>query len=73
MNRFFRWGILIALLVLVGSGFMAVRIIFSENKSVTMPSLVGIPVEEAGGKLEALGLSARIDWIESKQPSGIVV
>lgn len=73
MNRFFRWGILIALLVLVGSGFMAVRIIFSENKSVTMPSLVGIPVEEVGGKLEALGLSARIDWIESEQPSGIVV
>lgn len=40
MNRLFRWGILIALLVLLGSGVMALRIVFVADKDITVPSLV---------------------------------
>lgn len=73
MNRLFRWGILIALLVLLGSGVMALRIVFVADKDITVPSLVGLTAEEASSRLESLGLPARIDLVDSEQPDGTVI
>ena len=73
MNRLFRWGILIALLVLLGSGVMALRIVFVADKDITVPSLVGLTAEEASSRLQSLGLTARIDQVDSEQPSGTVI
>ncbi|MDR3254908.1 MAG: PASTA domain-containing protein [Synergistaceae bacterium] len=73
MNRLFRWGILIALVVLVGSGLVAIKLIFVEDKDVTVPPLVGLQFIEAADKLQSLGLSARLDQVNSEQPQGTVV
>ncbi|MDR1944210.1 MAG: PASTA domain-containing protein, partial [Synergistaceae bacterium] len=73
MNRLFRWGILIALAVLIGSGLVAVKLIFVEDKDAEVPSLVGLSVVEATNRLQGAGLLARIDQIDSDQPEGIVV
>jgi serine/threonine-protein kinase len=73
VNRLFRWGILIALVVLIGSGMMAIRLIFVEDKDVAVPSLVGLSYVEASNMLQGVGLQARIDQIDSDQPQGIVI
>lgn len=73
MNRFFRWGILIALMVMIICGVVAMRIIFMPNEDEIVPSLVGLSAIEAVGRLEALGLTAQIDQVESDQPDGTVI
>jgi serine/threonine-protein kinase len=73
VNRLFRWGIVIALLVLIGSGLMAIRLIFVEDKDVEVPSLVGLSLVEATGKLRVEGLVARPDQVDSDQPRDLVV
>ena len=73
MNRFIRWGILIALLVMVVCGVMAMRIIFVPNEDAAVPSLVGLSAVEAVGRLESVGLTAQIDQVESDQPDGVVI
>jgi serine/threonine-protein kinase len=73
VNRLFRWGILIALAVLIGSGLVAIKLIFVEDKDAEVPSLVGLSVVEATNRLQAAGLLARIDQIDSDQPEGRVV
>lgn len=73
MSRFFRWGILVALVVMIVCGVMAMRIIFMPNEDVAVPSLVGLSAIEAVGRLEALGLTAQIDQIESDLPDGTVI
>lgn len=73
MNRFFRWGILLALLVMVVCGVIAVRIIFVPDEGVAVPSLVGLQADIALARLEAVGLSAQIDQVNSGQPSGAVI
>ena len=73
MNRLFRWGIIIALLILLGSGIMALRIVFVADKDITVPSLIGLTAEDASSKLEALGLPARVDLVDSEQPAGTVI
>ncbi|GHV52416.1 penicillin-binding protein [Synergistales bacterium] len=73
MNKFFRWGIGVALLILIGSAVMAARIIFVEEKDVIVPSLVGMSAVEAANKLQSTGLSARIDQVDSEEPENTVV
>ncbi|MDR3333180.1 MAG: PASTA domain-containing protein [Synergistaceae bacterium] len=73
MNRIFRLGIMIALLVLVVSGFTAARIIFLDRNDVDVPDLVGLSAVEAANRLQGVGLVARIDQVESDQPEGIVI
>ena len=73
MNRLFRWGIVIALFVLIASGLMAVRIIFVDNNEVDVPAIVGLSAVEATNRLQNSGLTARIDLIDSDQPEGVVI
>ncbi|MDR1917280.1 MAG: PASTA domain-containing protein [Synergistaceae bacterium] len=73
MNRLFRWGIIIALLVLIGSGSVALRIVFVDKNDTVVPPLIGIPAVEAANKLQSVGLSARIDQVDSNQPEGTVI
>jgi serine/threonine-protein kinase len=73
VNRLFRWGIIIALLVLVASSLMAVRIIFVDDDEVDVPPIVGLSAVEATNRLQNSGLTARIDIIDSDQPEGVVI
>jgi serine/threonine-protein kinase len=73
VNRLFRLGILIALIVLIGSGTMAVRLILVEDREVDVPSLTGLSAVEATNRLQSVGLQARIDQVDSDQPEGVVL
>lgn len=73
MNRLFRWGIVIALFVLIASGLMAVRIIFVDDNEVDVPAIIGLSAVEATNRLQNSGLAARIDLIDSDQPEGVVI
>jgi serine/threonine-protein kinase len=66
---------MIALLVLLGSSFIALRIIFvdDEDKDVVVPDLLEANALEASNRLQSVGLLARIDQVDSSQPSGVVV
>jgi serine/threonine-protein kinase len=73
VNRLFSWGIFIAVLVLVGSGFIAIKMVFGPNDEAETPSLIGVSAVEATNLLQTAGLSARIDQVDSNHPEGIVI
>ncbi|MDR3354815.1 MAG: PASTA domain-containing protein [Synergistaceae bacterium] len=73
MGKIFRLGIVIALLVLLVSSFMAARIIFVDEKEVDVPALVGVSAVEAANMLREAGLMARIDQVDSDQREGTVI
>ena len=73
MSRFFRIGMLLALLVILGSGFVALKIVFSESPDVEVPTLVGLSMVEAVDGLEKLGLLAKVDQVDSTQGAGTVI
>ncbi|MDR1651567.1 MAG: PASTA domain-containing protein, partial [Synergistaceae bacterium] len=73
MNRLFRWGILIALVILAISSFIALRIVFGDNAGTVVPSLVGLQSEEAVQRLSDIGLDAEVaDQPDSNYPEGTV-
>jgi serine/threonine-protein kinase len=73
VNRLFSWGIFIAVLVLAGSSFIAIKMVFGPNDEVIMPSLIGTPAVEATNILQTSGLSARIDQVDSNYTEGTVI
>lgn len=73
MSKYVRWSLVVALLVILASGVMAVRIVFFESRDIPVPSLTGLPVVEAVGQIERIGLSARVDEVESTLPEGSVI
>ena len=73
MNRLFRWGILIALMILSVSSFIAIKMVFGERAEAVAPQLIGVSAVEATNLLQAVGLSARIDQVDSNHPEGIVI
>ena len=73
MNRLFKWGIIVALLVLVASGLMAIRIIFVDKNDAEVPAIIGMSAMEATNQLQNAGLSARIDFVDSDQSEGTVI
>ena len=64
---------MIALLILIGSGLVSIRLIFVEDKDVEVPSLVGLSLIEATNSLHSIGLSARPDMVDSDKPRDVVV
>jgi serine/threonine-protein kinase len=73
VNRLFRWGIFIAVLVLAGSGFIGLKMVFGPNDEAVAPSLIGVSAVEATNRLQTAGLSARIDQVDSNHPEGTVI
>ena len=73
MNRIFRWGVIIALLVIVSSAVIAVRTIFFDSGSMEVPDLVGLSITEASEISQGAGLILRADRVESQQPRDTVI
>ncbi|MDR1510613.1 MAG: PASTA domain-containing protein, partial [Synergistaceae bacterium] len=73
MNRLFRWGILIALMILSASSFIAIKMVFGERAEAVVPQLIGVSAMEATNRLQTAGLLARIDQVDSNHPEGIVI
>ena len=65
MNRVHRWGMIAAFLVILASGYFAVRTVFIEDKSATVPKMVGLQLVEAVDALQKEGLLAKVDRVES--------
>lgn len=73
MNRLFRWGTLIALFILIATGFIAFKMIFIEGDGIDVPPVVGLASSDAAAILANAGLMSRVDMVESDQPAGTVV
>ena len=73
MRNLFRLSMFIVLLVIVGSGIMAVYTVFLGGRSVAVPSMEGLSVIDAVDKTQSLGLLVRVDQIESLQPAGTIL
>jgi serine/threonine-protein kinase len=73
LNRLFSWGILIAFLVLAGSTFIVIKMVFGDNSRVAVPELAGLTATEATNQLQMAGLLTRIDQVDSNSVSGTVI
>lgn len=73
MGRLLKFGMVISLLVIVGSAYMALRLVFFENPEVQVPSVIGMDAVKAVETLRGQGLLAKIDEVDSAQPQGVVV
>lgn len=73
MDNFRRYGIIIAILVIIGCGGVAFWTIFHDSGTVAAPQLVGMSCNEAADTLEKLGLSAKIQKVDSMEAADTVV
>lgn len=73
MRNLFRLTMLVVLLVILGSGIMAVYTVFLGGRTLTVPSLEGLSVIDAVDQTQALGLLVRVDQVESLQPAGTIL
>jgi serine/threonine-protein kinase len=73
MGRFFKLGVVLSLLVIVGSAYMALKLVFFERPEVQVPSLIGLQVTDAVARLKELGMLAKVDEVDSSQPQGVVI
>lgn len=73
MNRLFRWGVIFALFILIGSGVMAVKMVFVDDGDADVPDVVGMTAVDATNALQLASLVSRIDVVNSDQPEGTVI
>lgn len=73
MNKIHRWGIILAFLVILASAYFAVRTVFIEDKSATVPKMVGMQLVDAVDALQREGLLAKIDQVDSPLRADTVV
>jgi beta-lactam-binding protein with PASTA domain len=65
MGRFLKLGVLVSLLVIVGSAYMTLKLVFFESPEVQVPAVVGMDAVKAVEALRSQGLLARIDQVDS--------
>lgn len=73
MNRIHRWGMIVAFIVILVSGYFAIKTVFIEDKSATIPKMVGMQLVDAVDALQKEGLLAKIDQVDSPLRADTVV
>lgn len=73
MSKVHRWGMIVAFLVILASGYFAVRTVFMEDKSSVVPRMVGMQQVDAVDALQKEGLLAKVDQVESPLRADTVV
>lgn len=73
MNKVHRWGMIIAFIVILISGYFAVKTVFIEDKSAVIPKMVGMQLVDAVDALQREGLLAKIDQVDSPLRADTVV
>lgn len=73
MSKIHRWGMIAAFIVILVSSYFAVRTVFIEDKSVTVPKLTGMQLVDAVDALQKEGLLAKIDKVDSPLRADTVV
>lgn len=73
MNKIHRWGMILAFIVILACGYLAVKIVFMEDKSATVPKMTGMQLVDAVEALQKEGLLAKIDQVDSPLRADTVV
>ena len=74
MGRLFRWVLLIAVLIIFASGGIAFYTVFiSSSGDVTVPPLREMSITDAVAEIERLGLTVKIEQVNSSLPEGRVL
>lgn len=73
MSKVHRWGMIIAFIVILVSGYFAVKTVFIEDKSATVPKMVGLQLVDAVDALQKEGLLAKVDQVDSPLRADTVV
>lgn len=73
MSKIHRWGMIVAFIVVLASAYMAVKTIFIEDKSATVPKMTGMMLVDAADALQKEGLLAKIDQVDSPLRADTVV
>lgn len=73
MSKIHRWGMIAAFMVILVSGYFAVKTVFMEDKSATVPKMTGMQLVDAVDALQKEGLLAKIDQVNSPLRADTVV
>lgn len=73
MEKILKWAVLFVVLVILASGGVAFYAVFFGEKAMTMPLFREMSVIDAVAEAERLGLSVRIEQMESMLPPGRVL
>lgn len=73
MEKILKWAVLFVVLVILASGAVAFYAVFFGEKAMSMPLFREMSVIDAVSEAEKLGLSVRIEQVESTLPPGRVL
>ena len=73
MGKIHRWGMVIAFIVIMASADFGIKTIFIEDKSASVPSMVGLPLVDAVEALQKEGLLAKVDQVDSPEKADTVI
>ena len=73
MDNFFKWTVLFIVLVILAAGGVAFYSVFLADRGMNLPSFREMSLIDAVADAEQLGLSVRIEQMDSKLPTGKVL
>jgi len=73
MGKMHRWVVIVAFLIIIICGWIAVSTIFMEKKDIVVPSVVGTQLIDAVDLLQSRGLLAKVDKIDSPERADTVI
>ena len=73
MGKVHRWGMVIAFIVIIASAYWGIKTVFIEDKSATVPNMVGLQLVDAVEALQREGLLAKVDQVDSPERADTVI
>lgn len=73
MGKIHRWGMVIAFIVIIASAYFGIKTVFIEDKSATVPNMVGLQLVDAVEALQKEGLLAKVDQVDSPERADNVI
>ncbi|MDD4159343.1 MAG: PASTA domain-containing protein [Synergistaceae bacterium] len=73
MGKVHRWGMVIAFIVIIASAYFGIKTVFVEDKSASVPNMVGLQLVDAVDALQKEGLLAKVDQVDSPERADTVI
>lgn len=73
MGKVHRWGMIIAFIVIIASAYFGIKTVFIEDKSATVPNMVGLQLVDAVEALQKESLLAKVDQVDSPERADTVI
>lgn len=73
MGKIHRWSMLIAFIIIIVCAFIGIKAVFVEDRSTTVPEMVGMQLADAADALQKQGLLAKFDRVDSPEPADTVI